>query len=63
MHEQPKTKEMVVDFGMKTSKQLTVVIRSTEVELVSSLRYLRVQRNSKLDWKTHMDALRKKGQN
>lgn len=57
-----KTKEMVVDFGKNRSKPVPVSIRGTEVQLVSSLRYLKVQLYNKMDWKPHMDMLHKKGQ-
>lgn len=44
-----KTKEMVVDFGKNRPKPVPVSIRGTEVDLVSSLRYLGVLLDNKID--------------
>ncbi len=58
-----KTKEMVFqDFRKKRPKPEPVSIQGTEVELVSSYKYLGVQLDNKLDWSSHMEAVHKKGQ-
>ena len=60
-----KTKEIVVDFqrGWRRRSQPTpITIRGTEVDMVSNHRYLGVQLDSGLDWKSHMEAVYKKGQ-
>ena len=56
-----KTKEIVVDFRRRT-QQTPITIRGTEVDMVANHRYLGVQLDSGLDWKSHMEAVYKKGQ-
>ncbi|KAJ8261575.1 hypothetical protein GJAV_G00155890 [Gymnothorax javanicus] len=53
-----KTKEM--DFRRKRPKPDAVSVQGTEVELVSSYRYLGVQLGSMLNWSGHMEATYKK---
>lgn len=53
---------MVADFWRRRPKPFPVAIRGTEGGQVFMLRNLGVQLDSKPDWKTHMEALRTKGQ-
>ncbi|CAM4735666.1 unnamed protein product [Leuciscus chuanchicus] len=59
-----KTKDMVVDFrrGRRRIQPTPITIEGTEVELVANHKYLGVQLDSKLDWKSHMEAVYRKGQ-
>ena len=59
-----KTKEIVVDYrrGRRRTQPTPISIRGTVVEMVANHRYLGVQLDSKLDWKSHMEAVYKKGQ-
>ena len=59
-----KTKEIVVDFrrGRRRTQPTPISIGGTMVEMVANHRYLGVQLDSELDWKSHMEAVYKKGQ-
>lgn len=50
---------MVVNFGKKMPKPVPVAIQVTEVELVSTYRYLGVHLDHKLEWKFHTETLYK----
>ncbi|KAI3353874.1 hypothetical protein L3Q82_005082 [Scortum barcoo] len=54
-----KTKEVIVDFRKRRRRRdqpTPISIRGTEVEVVSSHRYLGVQLDEKLDWRSHMES-------
>lgn len=54
---------MVVDFRRrKKTLLIPIAIQVSEVEMVSSHRYLGVQLDDKLDWKSHLETVYKKGQ-
>ena len=57
-----KTKEIVVDYrrGRRRTQPTPISIGGTVVEMVTNHRYLGVQLDSKLDWKSHMEAVFKK---
>lgn len=58
-----KSKEMVVDFCRRQhSAPAPVNIRGTDVERVSTYKYLGVHLNNKLDWSDNTDALYRKSQ-
>ena len=59
-----KTKEIAVDFrkGRRGIQPTPVTIKGSEVELVANHRYLGVQLDNKLDWKSHMEVVYRKGQ-
>ncbi|KAI3367324.1 hypothetical protein L3Q82_008367 [Scortum barcoo] len=60
-----KTKEVIVDFRKRRRRRdqpTPISIRGTEVEVVSSHRYLGVQLDEKLDWRSHTESVYRKGQ-
>ncbi|XP_078802203.1 uncharacterized protein LOC144991899 [Oryzias latipes] len=56
-----KTKEMVIDFSRRKSSPPPVCIGGTDVEVVSSYKFLGVHLDDKLDWSTNTEAVYKKG--
>ena len=52
-----------VDFkrGRRRTQPTPIIIRGIEVEVVVNHRYLDVQLDSELDWKSHMEAVDRKG--
>ena len=57
-----KTKELVVDFRRHKQPCTQVNILGTDIEMVTSYKYLGVHLNNKLDWTDHTAATYKKGQ-
>ena len=62
-HTTTKTKEIVVHFRRERrgTQPTPIIIRGTEVEVVANHRYLVVQLDSELDWKSHIEAVCRKG--
>ncbi len=58
-----KTKEIVVDFSRYPHKVVPVNIQESEIEIVTSYKYLGVYFNNKLDWSDNTVQVYKKGQN
>ena len=57
-----KTKELVVDFCWHKQPCTQVNIQGTDIEIVTSYKYLGVHMNNKLDWTDHTAATYKKVQ-
>ena len=57
-----KTKELVVDFRRHRQPCTQVNILGTDIEMMTSYKYLGVHLNNKLDWTDHTAATYKKGQ-
>jgi hypothetical protein len=57
-----KTKEIVVDFSRYPHKVVPVNIQESEIEIVTSYKYLGVYLNNKLDWSDNTVQVYKKGQ-
>lgn len=51
-----------VDFRRGRKRSTPIPIRGTEVEVVANRRYVGVQLDSGLDWRSHMEAVCRKGQ-
>ena len=57
-----KTKEIVIDYRTKANTIHPVHVDTTEIEQVTSYKYLGTHFDSKLSWKANTDAVYKKGQ-
>ena len=56
-----KTREMVVDFRRKTTAPQPLRVLGEDVELVKEYKYLGVSIDNRLNWKTNINAVYKKG--
>ncbi|MPV02341.1 DUF1891 domain-containing protein [Escherichia coli] len=56
-----KTREMVVDFGRKTTAPLPLRVLGEEVVMVEDYKYLGVSIDNRLNWKTNINAVYRKG--
>lgn len=57
-----KTKEMVMDFRRAPPSLQPIIISGTEVEVVSTYKYLGLQLDNKLSWAANLEAVYRKGQ-
>lgn len=57
-----KTKEIVVDFGRHPYHAMPVNLYESDIEIVTSYKYLGVYLNNKLDWSDNTTQIYKKGQ-
>ncbi|KAK3571538.1 hypothetical protein QTP86_013164 [Hemibagrus guttatus] len=55
-----KIKEMVVDFRRTKTLMKPITIMGEEIGIFDNYKYLGVQLNNRLDWRTHTDAVCKK---
>ena len=56
-----KTREMVVDFRRKTTAPQPLRVLGEEVNMVEEYKYLGVSIDNRLNWKTNINAVYKKG--
>ena len=57
-----KTKELIIDFRKANHPIIPIVIKGSEVEIVSVFKYLGIQLSNVLSWQTNTESLIKKAQ-